>query len=607
MPAKATRPQAHLVRSYLRALPDRPGQSPAKVSTLQSVAREHELPIGKLRQFRDGRDSALSKSVVTTWAKLLGSDDDIALGGDDPLNREWYRTLMCLDNTREANYRVYETIEETRPEAARALDCWADIVCTGSVGEDRYGGGFEPNYNGDKAWERKLLNVIAEEINTHILPPAELLMLVRDVAKNGDDFEQVGITRELGQPRISRLVNMPTRTMHYHKQEDASIDPEQAFKQIPPGKIEPSAYFPQWKIVHFANKYSRADLYGRSVFWSARRSWIQIEALEAGMMIRRLERAPFRLKHTLDVSHCSSQKEIESAIDAHRLRHKKAKTIDGNRNFHNQKISMPADEDLFLAKRTPDSPADIEGLQGDAKLADIDDFLHFFNKWLGGLGPPKSHLGYEADTVRSVGTELHVVFARMGRRLQMKIIHGLVHLYWLSLILRNIDPRTVPFTIYPPAVGTRDELLRAQVQLAHATTVRYLGQTFGMTGKMPSEKWFLQYIMGLDDEVIDKLELVDVLQQPRGGSVTGRDGPKPKESREMAAGAFLSGDVQDEIFKTQFFLNERAIGLRKPELLRGGAIEQYQWLRPHDPFGPHFDAVVQSLGMRPSQLRRLNS
>ena len=603
---------AGLVRAHLKTLPDVAGATSGRQRTLQSVAVSHGVSVSKLRSFRDGTNTALDKSLITTWAKLLGADSDIDTG--DPLDRQWLATLLQQDTSRVGRYRTYDVIDETRPEAARALDCWADIVTTGSVGEDRYSGGFEPNYGGELARERKLLNVIAEEINTHLLPPAELHMLVRDMAKFGDQFEQIGLEKREGQMSIGTLVNMPVKTMHYNRQENGSIDPAKAFKQVMPGKTEPSALFPAWKIVHFCNKFSRGDTYGRSIFYSNLRSHIQIEAMEAGMMIRRLERAPFRLKHVLDLAHCNSQQEQEQAIDKAILRHKKVKTIDGNRNFHQQKISMPADQDLFVPKRTVDSPADIVGIQGDANLDQTGDFDHFWSKWCSGLGPPKAHLGYEMDTMRSTGVELHAVFARMGRRLQMKVIRGLVHLYWVSLILRGFDPRSVPFTIYPPAVGTRDELLRAQVQVAHATTVRYLAQAFAQTGKVPSIPWFLQYVMGLDDEVIDKLQLEDVmlttkgaLDAPTNGGNTPQNnssgGPSDQHAMELASAAMASGDIREEIARTRFLFNEQAIGLRKPELMSGGTPEQYEWMRRIDPFGDQFEAIVSSLGRRVSELK----
>ena len=580
-----------MVRSYLTNLRDDPEDR--KGRTLQRVARENEIPIAALREFRDGKNEALAPMVVNTWAKILGTDGDLAGMFSDisPISRDWYQqTLLAADGSRLDRYEHYEIIDRTRPEAASALDAWADIVCTGSVGETGHrAGDFEPEVKGGTR-AQTMMREIADHINGNILPDDQRLMLIRDMAKHGDDFDQIGLGKIGGRTTIVNLRSMPVKTMWVKPQPDGSVDPRDAYVQLLPGQREPVATWPAWKIVQFSNRKSRSSHYGTSIFESCMRSYIQLEAMEAAMIIRRLERAPLRMKHVLDVGHLASEQETKAAKEDYRRANRKVKTVDSNRNLSLQRISMPADEDYLVAKRSKDSPADISPLEGDAHIDKIDDFSHFFNKWLSGLGPPKAHLGYESDTMRSVVTDLHIVFARKGRRMQMHFIKGLNHLYWVELILRGIDPRSLKYSILPPALGTRDELVRAQIQLAHSTTVRNLSSSFAQSGKMPSIPWFLRYVMGLDQDTIEGLDLVDVMQV--GQASLGSGEPSRKESLEMASAALANPETFDQATRMRFVLEERAIAKRKPELMG------LDWPRLEQPFGHRFDDVVRSLGVK---------
>ena len=221
-----------------------------------------------------------------------------------------------------------------------------------------------------------------------------------------------------------------------------------------PGQHEPEDTWPDWKIAHFANKVNRGDLYGRGILHSNLRSWVQIEAMEGGMMTRRLERASQRYKHVVDTSGLDFEHAMQR-LRQYRTENKKIRTVDGDRNFHHQRIAAPPDEDVIVGRAGKDGVADVAPMEGDAHLAEIADFLHFWNKWLSGLGPPKHQLGYEQDTMRSVGTELHIVFARKSRRMCINFIRGLNHLYWIELLLAGVDPRKVPYVIIPPPMGTR--------------------------------------------------------------------------------------------------------------------------------------------------------
>ncbi len=540
-PSPSALPEAKVarLRGFLSRLPDSAGNS-ATGRSIDSEAESVGIEPDRLREFRDGNDAALDGSMVLAFNRLLGNgaatkgidvDDDLA----DPSSNGWYRSLVAGDPRRSAKLRTYDVIDQTRPEAHSALDAWADLGVTGSVGEEgKYAGGFEPEVHKGGEDGRKLLERIAWNVNNNLLPPDRKVQVFRGVAKYGDQFGELGLDHVGGRLDVVKVAPRHARTMFHHYQKDGSVDPAQAYKQVLPNRREPVALFPAWKVVHFMNQVGWGDFYGESVFEPCLRSYIQVEAMEAAMITRRLERAALRLKHLVDIGDCTTEREIDARLKKYGARHKKHLTIDNDGNLRQQRITMPPGEDIYVPRRDKDGVADVSVLEGDGNIERIADFLHFFNKFLAGLGPPKAHLGYEGDTMRSVITDLHIVFARKVRRMQLKFIHGLNHLYWVSLLLRDVDPRSLRYTIFPPALGTRDELIRAQVQQAHATTVQYLANAFGQTGEMPSIGWFLKYVMNLDDEVIAAMDLAEVVQLKGSGMKNARQQAPQKDSVERA-------------------------------------------------------------------------
>ena len=138
-----------IVRRYLDTLPESGNSAGGK--TLGDVAKEIGTTEAKLRKFRDGVDSALNNTLVTGFASLLGTG--VMTTGEpsdpampyDPSGTGWYGTMVRRVQDREHLYDQYDVIDETRGEAASALDAWSDLMILGSVGEDcRYRGGFEP-------------------------------------------------------------------------------------------------------------------------------------------------------------------------------------------------------------------------------------------------------------------------------------------------------------------------------------------------------------------------------------------------------------------------------------------------------------------------------
>jgi hypothetical protein len=603
------RREQETVRRFLANLADGEGNARPGCKSIDTISADWRIPSDDLRSFRDGHAEAIDPATVgllntllgRDYHGMLGIDMDDSMGFMDPSNGGWYGAMLAEESIRQARMRTYQLIDRTRPEANAALHCWADMGVTGNLGEgERFQGGYQPVVYDAAQTTQLAVKKVDQLINGRLLPDDQKLLVFRGMVKYGDQWGEIGLEQRNGRFEMDRIYPRHARTMYVERTPDNRYNPRYAYKQILPGRIEPVAKFPEWKIAHFANTEGWGDVYGTSLFEPCLRSYIQIEAMEAAMIIRRLERASMRYKHTVDVGLIDGGDEaIKKYQRQYRNDHRKVRTVDGTRNFRQQKISMPPEEDFYIFKRDKDSPADIEPLVGDANIGQLDDVMHNFRKWLSGLGPPSSHLGYEDQASKSGVNDKHIVFARKVRRTQMKFISGLNHIYWVGLILRGIDPRTVQYTIFPPAMGTRDELIRAQVQLARATTIQYLSAAFGATGKVPSIEWMLKYILGMDDEVIrdDRLQLTNVIPKAGKNSPGFKNAP-PKnvkddqEDRLMAAQALQDPEVRKQAHQLSFVMEERALALRLPE-----AADAIRY-RTLPSWHGDFDSVVRSMGVK---------
>lgn len=600
---------AQTVRAYLVNLPDSHGNSKSG-NSLEGFAREFDLQVADLTQFRDGRDDALSTSMVTALAKVMGSDG--AVDGHDYDHRMdrggFYRFTAAgmsrEDDARMSRYEHYELIDRTRPEAHSACNAWADLGITGGLGGEQRRPPFRPEYYGADEAMAAVLKEIEENVNTRLLPNEQKLQAFRGMAKFGDQWGELALAQRDGQTQIVRVAPRHARTMYVNRTEDGSIDETEPYIQRLPSDRREIAKFAHWKIMRLCNRVEWGAVYGESIFEPCLRSYIQLEAMEVSMIVRRLTRAPLRYHHILDVGHLHAD-EIDAALERRRLKLKKRATVEVDGKIGRMGINLPTEEDMFSGKKDQNSPSDIKRLEGDENIGEIADFVHFFDKWLSGLGPPKAHLGYENNTMRSVITDLHIVFARKVRHMQMKFIAGLNHLYWVSLVLRGIDPRTVPYLIVPPTMGTRDELIRAQIMQMQATTLKYMCDGMGITGQAPSPKWLIKWVMGMPDEATDQLELLKVVKQSKGAMKNDPGtGTKSSDARsaEIAAQFLQSDDVAKQATLVSFLVGERAIAMRKEGALN---IELNPFKQQEmAPVASHeFEAFCNSLGKHEWQLR----
>lgn len=615
--------ESSTLRRYLQNLPE-VGNAKRGVKSLDDWADAIGAKKDDLVAFRDGNQYSLPSTSISLFVQLIGRgtmgmpgyEFDDSMGNFDYGVTGPWGSLEALELNRIAKLRTFNLIDTTRGEANSALNCYADLGVTGNIGEtSRFTGGFEPTVFEGAQTSKDAFAADAAHINQNLFPDDQKWLAFRGMAKFGGQFGEIGLGMKKGRQYIDRFRSMNARTMCVHRGENGEYDPNYAYKQCIPGQLVPIAQFPEWQICHFKNEMDWGGIYGKSIFDGGLRAWMQLEAMEQSMIIRRMERAGQRYKFTIDTGMVDGGDDgCAAKLEHERNRFKKRKTLDHNRNMRNQSISLPPNEDIFIAKRDDKSPADVEILNGDEYIEAIGDVEYFRDMWLAKLGPPKAHLGIESEGSKTGVNDLHIVFARKVRAMQLKFVAtGLNHLYWVSMVLRGIDPRSVRYVIFPPGLGTRDELIASQVMLAHATSIQYLAKAFGQSGKQPSIQWFLKYVMGFDDEVVQSLDLPGmiskvVVQQP-GGAGAGfkndpaKNGPKSekeeKEFEEMADVAVSQPSVANAAMIAEYLVTERRIQMRDPKIIPQLWESQSRMTKP---FANNFDEVVRSLGI--TQLRK---
>jgi hypothetical protein len=154
-------------------------------------------------------------------------------------------------------------------------------------------------------------------------------------------------------------------------------------------------------------------------------------------------------------------------------------------------------------------------------------------------------------------------------------------------VLRGIDPRELRYVIFPPSLGTRDELVRAQIQQAYSSTIKQLTEAFAVTGQVPSPEWFLKTFMQIDDDAIGAMDLKPILSdvKPPANSSKKNRGPdlSRNETAKMVADVASTPEMSRVLNALAFTLDERRLSTMKPE-------EAYsRGLYTNQSFTPEFD------------------
>src|SRR5262249_8094909 len=224
------------------------------------------------------------------------------------------------------------------------------------------------------------------------------------------------------------------------------------------------AQFQDFQIVHFRNDRPRSSKYGRSLLKSARRLWRQLQLMEDGMVVARLDRAPMRYVFQVPGGDLDLDSQVR-LIEKYRDMYKKKKVIDpatGKPTY--ERNVMTADEDLFVPV-SKDYPADVRVLQGQGNLHDIGDVQYFQNKLFSRLEIPKALMGEERDvTGRLLLTNQDMHLVRKVSRRRAVLAAGYREICDLQLALLGIDPLKAEYTLKFVPLITDDELNRSNIE-----------------------------------------------------------------------------------------------------------------------------------------------
>ncbi len=362
-----------------------------------------------------------------------------------------------------------ERSRRTVIEEARAM-YEEDPRCDGVIGtlaRDAVKNGFSLNIEGPRADE-------AQDLADALLTQLDLTNRIDDwgrlTLRDGDTFLEVAAN---AQGRIVHASRKPTMEMHrWSDSFDQFKDPARAFfwtdsyllDSQPP---KDATFFAEWQIVHARYKRDEGSRYGKPLFASARKPYKRMSEGELDIAIRRKTRAGMKYVHSLEDAN-------EADIQAYQTRNKAALTD-----------PFAAVADFFSSKRT-----NIQSIQGDARLAEIDDVLHHIDTWATASPVPLELIGYGRNINRDVLEQKKEQYddSLQGFRgwLTVEFIKPLVERQWL---LAGIWPDGLNWSVdwktgkAPTATGVKDisqalVALRATGLFADDSLLRLFGMLF---------------------------------------------------------------------------------------------------------------------------------
>lgn len=415
-------------------------------------------------------------------------DVEPAFSRDVTIGWDWYYDKIKLEYDRFKVYKDIDKMDEESTEASSAFDAYADSALTGDSRNEKI-----LNVQSGDEKVAKLLNDLIRTINLD----AYIWGIVRNVAKYGDDFEEIVVDSKLN---IARLKSLPPHQIIRNEDDFGYLPDIDAFFQYDIEEDKVTAKFDKWQIIHFRSQRRKHDMYGTSFGKSARKAFAQLCLMEDAIIIARLTRANMRLIFAIDVEGMdeeTARAHINKAKDEKR----KARLINpltGKIDLVNNPLSV--DEDIFIGVRK-DSKAGVTPIQGDINISSMKDIEYVQNKFIAGLGVPKAYLGWERDVgAKATLTEQDIMFARRIRRLQYILQEGLRQLFDFNLRLKNIDPNKVSYTIGLPTISTVDSLREWRTEKLKTDIAGFFKNTL-----WASDDWVLRNVLGRTEDEIKML------------------------------------------------------------------------------------------------------
>ena len=483
----------------------------------------------KKLSFREG----ILRSIANTLAKYQDYDDEppetdssietrkkfdaysgTGFGASTRNSGAWYDEKMQLDPKRISKYKDYDLMDNEDPELASALDIYADNATKGESETDTIITIVSDN--------QAVVNVLEEVIEKTKLD-SELWSIIRNLVKNGDEFEEV-VAHLDGE--IHRLKNLDHKHMVVIEDEWGRLDPEYPYVQKDDLDRE-VAKFKNWQVIHFQLDKDRGSKYGvdGSVLFPIRKLFKQLSMLEDSVVLARLTRAIQRYAYLVDTEGIEPGEPTLEYVEEVMSRMKKRRTINpktGKMDLEYNPMSL--EEDVFVSTKDG-SNANVKVLQGSTNLGVLSDVEYFRDKKFAGVKVPKAYLSHEKDVrARAMITEQDVQFARTVRRVQMAVIKGLHKMFDFALMTRGIDPTTVEYEIQLPILSTIDELRLWQVKQLKANVSLILHRDLKI-----SLHWILTHLLDYDED--DVKDIIKYLEDK--DSIDNKIRDRDFETKEM--------------------------------------------------------------------------
>lgn len=365
---------------------------------------------------------------------------------------------FAVDNTRRGIVLESRAMYEDDPRVDGVIK---------TLARDAMKDGFDLDIDGPRADEAQ---TIADELIQRLDLHNRVDDWTRLTARDGDSFLEVATN---GAGDIVHVSRKPTLEMFRWSDDfDMFYDPMRAFYWVdnlignasdgpPPGAVT----FAEWQIIHARYGRDEGTRYGRPLFASARKAYKRMAEGELDIAIRRKTRAGMKYVHSLEDA-------SPGDVEAYKVM---------NRDVLSDPFAAIAD--FFSNKKTT-----IQAIQGDARLAEIDDVLHHIDTLATASPVPLELIGYgrnlNRDVLEQKKEQYDESLTATRAWIVTEIVKPLLERQWL---LRGIWPDSLDYAIQWPSkqtltpVGFRDA---AQALIGLKATGLFMDETllrlFGM-------------------------------------------------------------------------------------------------------------------------------
>lgn len=226
--------------------------------------------------------------------------------------------------------------------------------------------------------------------------------------------------------RVVGGIRMPTETLKALVGPNGRfLDPRQAYEQWDLAEGRAVATFPAWalSIVRLTpDNYDDMGAFGRPYFDAGREVWQRLAMTEEDMVIRRHDRAPQHLFHSLEGA---TKDELEVY---------KAEVEDDRKNGINR--------DFYANKK-----GSVSAVQGDVNLDQIADVVHLLDTFFAGGPAPKGLFGYDSNLNRDILEELRRDWYDEIDALQDQVAYVYELGFKLDLLLQGVNPDNFDFSV----------------------------------------------------------------------------------------------------------------------------------------------------------------